>query len=324
MRSAAKLFLLLTALLFCLPATGQKKDSFFSDLSDFLDMREDKAYAKLDSNYIGRYPYHWNVWTFANTSGMHLTSTFDDATELLCGPVNRVGVGVSYRGVGFTYSHRLGKRRNTEITFSSYSKHFCFEYVLRATSDLKGDVADNLVLFSSNLNLFYSFNSRFSYAAAMKQSEIQRRSAGSLIAAVSWSVWDMLFLDPENRITSFYEQNYFYQRFSIGAGYGYNWVLGRQHWLFHLSLVPSWTVYEMRALRWESDRELKNYPYGYITCMGTARAGIHFLWAKRWSLGLSGVTNQMLSANRFSSKKPDFQYFWGQEWQANLTLTFRF
>lgn len=333
-----KRVLFLILLLCALPAAGQKKDSFWRDLNDFLGMRADKKYAKTDTTYVGRYPHIWDARLFDQATGLYIVSTFDGDIRLSSGVCNRVGVGLSYRGLGLNISHALGRRRSHDLTLSSYGRHFSFELAFKATNDLTGSVAmdgieghvledkiANLYLISNKLNLLYTFNSRFSYGAAMKQTWIQRRSAGSFIAAVSWAVWDMLFLEESERtLDSFYEANYFYQRFSVGAGYGYNFVFGQKHWLIHASLVPMWTVYEMHGWHKDGVRERVSYPYGHIAYSGSARVGVYYRWGTRWSIGLSSVVNQMASSNHFFSKTPGFQRFAGQEWQATLSFGFRF
>jgi len=326
-------------LLFCaLPAAGQGGDSFLFDLNDFLDMRANKSYAKSDTTYIGRYPYHWDARTFYKSTGMHVVSSFGGDINLSTGMINRVGVGISYRGLGLSYSFALGRKLGLDLSFDSYGRHFCFEYSLKATKDLKGtiqmaesgttrEVANDLLLIASKLNLFWSFNPRFSYAAAMKQTRIQRRSAGSVIAAFSWAAWDLLFTtDKDTSIdwTAFYESNYFYQRFSLGLGYGYNLVLGKEKWLIHASLVPMWTFYEMQQWRTRSVKERINRPYGWFDFAGTARAGIYFRWTDRWSIGFSGVVNQWVSSDHLFKKAVNYHRFGAQEWQMRLSLAYRF
>ncbi len=334
MKTAARLFLLL-ALLFCLPAEGQEKSGFFRDLNDFLDMRADKKDAKIDTSYVGRYPYRWDARTFTKVSGMHFVSSFGDS-ELDTGVIPRIGLGISYRGLGLNFSHVIGKRNNYVFMLNMYGNHLGIEYDLHAVTDPKGYVnyphleyddggISNLLLISNKVNVFYSFNSRFSYAAGMKQNRIQRRSAGSFIAAFSWSVWDMLFLrDGQRRIDSFFEANYFYQRFSLGAGYGLNLVFGQQHWLYHISVIPMWSVYEMQGWRENGQRERTSYPYGFLSFAGTGRTGLYYRWGSRWSIGLNGIFNSMTSVSRFSRKADDYYHFGGYDWQADLSLAFRF
>ena len=329
------LLLILVMLLFSVSAAGQKRDSFLRDLDAFLDMREAKAQARTDSNYIGYYPYKWSGQAFAKSTGMHIVSNEIGDIALSTGMQNRIGLGISYRSLGLSYSHVIGKRHGLDLTLDSYGKHFCFEFAFRASETLSdksipsdmdalnGQV-NNVLLVSDRLNLMYCFNPRFSYGAAMKQSQIQRRSTGSFIAAVSWGMWDLLFLDETGSYVNFFEANYFYQRVSIGAGYGYNLVFGNRHWLMHASLVPMWTVYDMEVWRQRTERNLINYPFGHVAFSGTARAGIYFRWGTRWSLGYSGIVNQMMASNKFRRKAEDYQRFGAQEWQMNLTLTCRF
>ncbi len=341
-----KRFLLLFSLFLSLAASAQKqKDGFWTDLNEFINKREDKSYAKLDSNYIGRYPYRWDARLFYTSTGLHLHNEGEDAYMLSTGMNHRVGFGLNYRGLGFSYSFAVGKKLNFNLGIDSYGKHFCIEYALRFTGGLQGWTGtpagqipnlENLYLGESRMNLFWSFNPRFSYAAAMKQSKIQRRSAGSFIASISWSVWDVLNFSDEEEIPlivhdpigsliyNLLSSNLLYNRVSIGGGYGYNLVLGHQHWLLHGSLVPMWTVYEATLTFQDGERKYYPYPNGYIALSATARAGVYYRWGERWSLGLSGVINQMVSRNHFSSKAEDFRGFNGHDWQIRLSLAFRF
>ena len=345
--TSMKRFLLLFSIFLSLAASAQKqrKDNFWNDLNDFLNMREDKSYAKLDSNYIGRYPYHWDARTFYTSTGLHIINQGLSSYDLSTGMNHRVGVGISYRGIGLSYSFAIGKKLNFNLSADSYGKHFCIEYALRFTSGLKGIMIsptgeipniDKLYLGESRLNLFWSFNPRFSYAAAMKQSKIQRRSAGSFIASLSWSAWDVLTISDDEEIPliidnpigsliyNLLSSNLLYNRVSVGGGYGYNLVLGHQHWLLHGSLVPMWTVYESTMTYKDGERNYYPFPNGYIAMTAIARAGVYYRWGEQWSLGLSGVINQMVSRTHFSSKAENFSGFMGQDWYIRLSLAFRF
>lgn len=343
-----KRFLFLLTVFCSLTGTAQQRDSFWKDLNNFLDRRADIAYAKFDSTYIGRYPFRWDARLFYKTAGMYyLTEGMgDNDVRLSTGTNHRVGVGIRYRGIGLSYSHAIGKKFNLDLCIDSYTKHFCVEYALRMTTGLSGsgqkvgnpaqDV-DNVLLGESRLNLFYSFNPRFSYAAAMRQSQIQRRSAGSFIAALTWSVWDILELaelgdsiDISNGfninelIQGLLATNSFYYRISLGGGYGYNWVLGHQHWLLHGSLVPMWTVYDA-VYNWSlNEKYYKSYPNGWLSFSAAIRAGIYYRWGEHWSVGVSGLLNQMVSRNSLSRKAEGFTRFGAQDWQTYFSLTFRF
>ena len=332
---------LLLVLLLPFSSSAQKKDNFWTDLNDFLDLRADKSYAKRDSSYIGRYRFRWDARLFYSTSGLHLNTEGLTQARLSTGMSNRIGVGLSYRGIGLNYSVAIGKKMNFDFGFASYGPRLGFEYTLRASSRLSGDVAwpgeaarraenGDLTLLASNLNLIYNLNPRFSYAAAMKQTAIQRRSAGSVFVAASWTVWDVLDAGPDiiskqTSIQTFLEvTNLMYNRFSLGAGYGYNWILGQEHWLLHASIIPMWTFYDVTTRRVEGVSTTYKRPMGRIAATGTARAGLYYRWGTRWSVGLSGIINQMSSSTSIRRGQEGYQRLEAQDWQAMLSLGFRF
>ena len=115
-----------------------------------------------------------------------------------------------------------------------------------------------------------------------------------------------------------------YNRFSIGAGYGYNLVLGQAHWLLHASLIPMWTFYDSTRIRTDGASTRYSRPAGRIGVTGTARAGIYYRWTSRWSVGLSGIVNQMSSSSSFRIKPEGYTRFAAQDWQARLSVGFRF
>ena len=330
-------------LLLLLPLTASaQKDNFWTDWNNYLDYRAAKRYAELDSNYVGRYPYRWDARVFYNTDGLHLsTSGTDSDVRLATGMANTVGIGLSFRGVGLNYSVALGKKRNFDFGFASYGKRLGFEYSLRVSSRLSGEVSwfglprqqaerGDLTLMASNLTVLYNFNPRFSYAAAMKQNAIQRKSAGSFLLAASWTGWDVLGAGPDiiSKQTSLQTllevTNMLYLRYSIGAGYGYNLVLGQEHWLLHASVIPMWTFYDTTIRRVNGVAKYYHRPLGPFSITGTARAGIYYRWGTRWTIGLNGVVNQMASSTSLRRSQEGYQRFDAQDWQARLSVGYRF
>ena len=84
-----------------------------------------------------------------------------------------------------------------------------------------------------NLNFYYAFNSRrFSFPAAFSQSYVQKRSAGSWMIGASFDGSKTEMKDMTIRLNEF----------AVGGGYAYNLVVHR-HWLFHLSALPTVTIY---------------------------------------------------------------------------------
>ena len=95
------------------------------------------------------------------------------------------------------------------------------------------------------LNAYWIFNhKKFSYPAAYSQSTNQRRSAGSFMAGFSYSQHKISF-DPEKLPAEILNQLDYglqfnqikYSDYSLGFGYGYNWVFAK-NWVSNLSLLP--------------------------------------------------------------------------------------
>lgn len=97
----------------------------------------------------------------------------------------------------------------------------------------------NMKLFL--LNGFVIFNhKRYSFPAGVGQSNIQKRSSGSLIGGISYSrnktnVASVGFGEPSIKIDS--------KVLSIGAGYGYNYV-PRENALISFMFLPKFVVYD--------------------------------------------------------------------------------
>ena len=104
---------------------------------------------------------------------------------------------------------------------------------------------DGLRSTINGVNAYWIFNhKKFSYPAAYSQSTNQRRSAGSFMAGFSHSRHSISF-DCEKLPSSVLQHlspslqfNHIkYSDYSLGFGYGYNWVFAK-NWVSNLSLLP--------------------------------------------------------------------------------------
>ena len=141
---------------------------------------------------------------------------------------SRFGVDLYYRKTGNDFKLRSISGFPQEFQ-SSHNIHF-----------------DGLESKIKGLNAYWIFNHRkFSYPAAYSQSTNQRRSAGSFMAGLSYSQHNISF-DCEKLPASILQQlspslrfNHIkYSDYSLGFGYGYNWVFAK-NWISNLSLLPS-------------------------------------------------------------------------------------
>lgn len=169
-----------------------------------------------------------------------------------------MSIGVSYRGISASLAINPAKMKGIykdyELNLNYYSNRITLDFSYQRSKTLAGDTyrGDNLQPLESgditmklvNLAGYYIFNNRkFSYSAPFTQSFIQRRSAGSWLAGISYQGGSIKTSEelkaknpdaPDVRI----ELN----NIGIGGGYGYNWVIGKQ-WLVHFSMFPAFVVY---------------------------------------------------------------------------------
>lgn len=189
-------------------------------------------------------------------------------------------VGVNYLGVAVSLSLNpaklLGKYKDFEVNLSSYGRRWGFDLGYQDARNFTGWYQDEgeprielppevLTMKALNANAYYVLNHRrFSYPAAFSQSYIQRRSAGSFLLGVSG-----LHMQAETSGTL--ESLLKMTNIGLGAGYGYNWVPWR-NWLFHLSVLPTLTVFSHTSLTVSDDRIPLDYHFPEVIV--TSRAAI--------------------------------------------------
>jgi len=189
-------------------------------------------------------------------------------------------VGVNYLGVAVSLSLNpaklLGKYKDFEVNLSSYGRRWGFDVGYQDARNFTGWYQDEgeprielppevLTMKALNANAYYVLNHRrFSYPAAFSQSYIQRRSAGSFLLGLSG-----LHMQAETSGTL--ESLLKMTNIGLGAGYGYNWVPWR-NWLFHLSVLPTLTVFSHTSLTVSDDRIPLDYHFPEVIV--TSRAAI--------------------------------------------------
>lgn len=180
----------------------------------------------------------------------------------------KLGVYFGWRWIflGYTFDIEdlLGGNKNkadkTEMSLNIYSSKFGVDLYYRKTgSDFKLRSANGFNLSSpfkeqdfsglkskiKGLNGYWIFNHRkFSYPAVYSQSTNQRKSAGSFMAGFSYSQHAIYFdyTQLPNELKNDLNTNLRFKKvkysdYSLGFGYGYNWVL-KKNWTANLSLLP--------------------------------------------------------------------------------------
>ena len=180
----------------------------------------------------------------------------------------KMGIYFGWRWIflGYTFDvedlfgDNKNKPKKKEMSLNIYSSKFGMDLYYRKTgSDFKLRSQEGFNLdeqfkniqfdgLQSNiigLNAYWIFNhKKFSYPAAYSQSTNQRKSAGSFMAGFSYSRHKIFF--DHNKLPNPMTENLnpqlqfnkiIYSDYSLGFGYGYNWVFAK-NWVSNLSLLP--------------------------------------------------------------------------------------
>ena len=262
-----------------LPLSGQ---NIFQRFDSVLTVNYHKG--NIDTTYITRPKEKWTIMARYNLSGATIESEGIDGglyfkSEMTADYKSTLSLGISYLGFSLNMAlnpaKMMGKYKDYELNINSYGKRFGWDFIYQDAHNFTGwhdhegmeriDLpADMLSVKTLNLNAYYAFNSRhFSYPAAFSQNYIQRRSAGSILLALS-GMGQHANLDWEQKM----ELKMI--NFGIGAGYGYNYVPSKG-WLLHISALPTFLVYSHTSMTFGDTRVPLHYhfPEVIITSRGT-------------------------------------------------------
>ncbi len=220
---------------------------------------------------------HYQLGNNAGTKSQYLNFSPNLGTKL--------GIYFGWRWIflGYTFDVEdlLGGNKNKskkkEISLNIYSSKFGIDLYYRKTGNdfklrsiggfqqefqtLQNIHFDGLRSTIKGINAYWIFNhKKFSYPAAYSQSTNQRRSAGSFMAGFSYSQHNISF-DCEKLPAPILQQlspslrfNHIkYSDYSLGVGYGYNWVFAK-NWVSNLSLLPGIGFKKSRI----DDKDFKN------------------------------------------------------------------
>ena len=228
-----------------------------------------------DTNYVVRPEGRLTLKVRMNQTGnsFHAKGTVNDiyskadlktshkTTFSLAGIYRGIGVGVAINPYKWS-----GIYKDYEFNLNYYSSKLSLDFSYQRSESLAGDIHrdDNLERLESgdvtlkvvNLAGYYTFNHRrFSFPAAFTQSYIQRRSAGSWLAGISYqggSIETTNALKEKNPYAP--ETRIYIGHIGIGGGYGYNWVFGKK-WLLHFSMLPTFVVYNRNNFTVNGERK---------------------------------------------------------------------
>ena len=206
-----------------------------------------------DTNYVVRPEGRLTLKLRLNQSGddFHVRGDKDGISskaDLSTARKTTVSIGGSYRGISAALAINPAKMKGVyndyEFNLAYYSSRLSLDASYHRSTTLSGDIErgdysghlgkEGVKLKMANLAAYYVFNHRrFSYPAAFTQSYIQRRSAGSWLAGISYQGGSIETTDElKVRTPNAPEVNIHIGLLGIGGGYGYNWVLGKK-WLLN-------------------------------------------------------------------------------------------
>ena len=178
-----------------------------------LDSLQRRFLTKVDTNYIGNYPRPWRVSMMHNASHFRSLAYIEDySLHITTKMTNRLSFGVGYQGLAFNYNYRLGAKKKMEMSIQAYGRQMGVEVKFHGSDRINISVdgggegsksvdIEGAELFSYLIDGYYAFNNRkFSYPAALAQSKIQKRSAGSLLAGFSFSAVGIDMVDPADPV----------------------------------------------------------------------------------------------------------------------------
>ncbi len=213
------------------------------------------------------------------TNGSVLDEEYDNDTRLVTRPSKKIGFKVGYRGCGIGYMVNVGGDKGTRLTLGATGKSYSLNVRYHSFENSHPDidmVSDLLteedLVEMKNVKLidpikvktlladaYYMFNGKkFSYAAAYKQSVIQKRSAGSLIVGGMFNYTDINYAADSNGDLIFLMHGLGRVKLwqgSVGVGYAYNWVPCRGL-LINVMAMPMLTfVNKLKAYAYDTNIE---------------------------------------------------------------------
>lgn len=299
-----------------------------------------------DTAYIARPNARWTIKLRGNLSGADIQTNskvdgVSHKTQVMADFRGTLSMAVAYRGVGLGLAVNpaklAGKNRDYEFNLNSYSNRYGFDVVYLSSKTYHGhtDVGDARVdipkgLISQkalNLNFYYAFNYRkFSFPAAFSQSYIQKQSAGSWMVGASFD-GSKTEVSTDEEHPSLRPITIRLNEFAIGGGYGYNLVVGK-HLLFHLSALPTITVYSHDYTKVtnqvtneegqeESVSTRNNMKYHFPSAIITGRGAALYSWRNKFA-GATVVYNFSVAGDE------DHLQLMRNKWRLRMFFGFRF
>lgn len=265
-----------------------------------------------DTNYVVRPEGRLTLKLRLNQTGntFHAKGTVNDVyckADLSTSHKTTVSIGASYRGISAALAINpakiIGSYKDYEFNLNYYSSKISLDFSYQRSESLTGDVlrddkwsrleTGDVTLKVINMAAYYTFNHRrFSFPAVFNQSYIQRRSAGSWLAGLSYQGGSIRTNEElMARNPNAPEVHINIGHVGIGGGYGYNLVLGKK-WLLHFSALPTFVVYNRNYFTVKGER--KKAKHMRFNMLFNERAAIVHNFSSRYFAGVTLVMNNSI------------------------------
>ena len=265
-----------------------------------------KMYNKVDydTTYISRSPGKIGLKLWGSLSGTRLKARGDNLNSTLRPDMKgSVSLEFDYYDLALEVATNVtgssGSKRDFSINCNFYPRRFVLDVSYQKTWSASGSVtyngetvdveADWLETKMLNIDAYYTFNYRkFSYDSPFYQFYVQKKSAGSWLAGLSYQGGSISSTEnvPGNLPAMRLKNNHL----GIGGGYAYNLVAGKR-WLLHISVVPNLMVWTHNTI--ERDGEKIYTKTKFPTVLMNGRVGAVYFFNPRHFIGIFGVTSSL-------------------------------
>ena len=262
--------------------------------------RKFKLINPIDTTYIAPNKYNLvfrleqSTWQEHYKIGTHSGS--DKHIDLSPNLSPKVGLYFGWRWIFLGYNFNLGDRKKdepkkTELSLNFYANKFGVDLYYRKTGgdvklrsiegfDIPNSSALEDIRFDGlnsklfGVNASWIFNhKKYSQQSSFRHNTIQLRNAGSFIANLSYTRHNISF-DHEKLPTEMIDRlnpnlkfdHMKYSNYSLGFGYGYNWVFAK-NWVAGISFLPSISYKDanIEGIVLEDESWAKNLSFDFIT-----------------------------------------------------------
>lgn len=343
------------------PKAKQNWNKFMNFADRWFSRGIDTAYLQLPK-YPFRIAYRSEVGGAHTSLNCQELPYFGDLTaHFRTNPTPKMGLNVAFRNFNIGYMADLFKGySNFGLSFiqnawgldiqrrkTSFAHGYFDASEVEGRTDIKaGDISMTTVFVSA----YYAFNNKkFSMPAALKQSYIQRKSAGAPLLYADFRYEDLLFNEDAYIVQAGGTKDIEICQIALGVGYGYNYTPNQGKLLLHISAIPMLTVFNQMIMTGDSRMFWHNEEYDYnlvfsrklkprypVFFTGMARAAIVWNINDRFVLACNAVCHNIRFRMRdkmFEIDREDLDLEYNKvinanimtwDWKADLIFGVRF